>query len=104
MADNRHDGTSTPRIRRLRASARRITQVEVSVPLEDAPLVRSLARTLREDERGASHLRRLLKSEVALAPAGTGTEHVDFLLASPLRETELEIERDRSLTRPVDLE
>ncbi|MDE2883110.1 MAG: hypothetical protein OXP70_14760 [Acidobacteriota bacterium] len=104
MADNRQDHASTPRIRRRRASARGITRVEVSVPLKDAPLLRSEARTLREDERGASRLRRLLESEVGRAPAGTGTELVDFLLASPLRETELGIERDRALTRPVDLE
>ncbi len=66
--------------------------------------MRSLARTLREDEREASRVRRLLETEVGRAPAATGAELVEFLLASPLRETELEIGRDRSLARPIDLE
>ena len=103
MADTRQDHAPIPRVRRLRASARGITRVEVSVPLEDASLLRSVARTLREDERGASRLRELLESEVGRAAARTGTELVDFLRASPLRETELEIGRDRSLARPIDL-
>ncbi|MDE2654416.1 MAG: hypothetical protein OXI71_11465 [Gemmatimonadota bacterium] len=104
MADNRHDHASTPGIRRLGASARGMTRVEVSVPLKDVPLLRSVARALREDARGASRLRELLESEVGRAPARTGTELVDLLRASPLRETELEIARDRSLARPIDLE
>jgi hypothetical protein len=98
--------TSTPRVNRhrRRASARGTARVEVAIPLSDAPLLRSLARTLREDEHEASRLRQLLEAEVARAPAATGTDLVEFLLASPLRETELAMERDRSIGRPVDFE
>lgn len=106
MPNDSKDRTSTARVQRhrLRASARGTTRVEVSIPLRDAPLLRSVARTLREDERGASRLRRLLESEIVHAPAATGAELVDFLLGSPLREVELELSRDRSSGRPVDFE
>lgn len=106
MVNDSESRTSTPRVNRhrLRASARGTTRVEVSIPLKDAPLLRSLARTLREDEREASRLRQLLETEVVRAPAATGTDLVEFLLASPLREMELEVERDRSSGRPVDFE
>lgn len=97
---------STPRVtrHRLRAAARGTTRVEVAVPLADAPLVRSLAKALREDRETTSDLRRFLKAEIVLPPAATGADLVDFLLASPFREVELEIERDRSSGRPVDFE
>ena len=106
MPNDIENRTSTSRVsrHRLRASARGTIRVEVSIPLTDAPLVRSLARTLREDEREASRLRQLLETEVVRAPAATGSDLVDFLLASPLREMELEMERDRSSGRPVDFE
>jgi len=106
MPNDSRDRTSTSRVQRhrLRASARGTTRVEVSIPLRDAPLLRSVARTLREDERGASRLRRLLESEIVHSPAATGAELVDFLLDSPLREVELELSRDRSSGRPVDFE
>ena len=106
MANDSESRTSTPRVHRhrLRAAARGTTRVEVSIPLSDAPLLRSLARTLREDEREAARLRQLLETEVVRAPAATGTDLVEFLLASPLRETGLETERDRSFGRPVDFE
>lgn len=97
---------STPRVtrHRLRASASGTTRVEVAVPLTDAPLVRSLAKALREDRGTTSDLRRLLEAELVRPQAATGAELVNFLLASPLREVELEIERDRSSGRPVDFE
>jgi len=106
MPSDSESRTSTPRVNRhrLRASARGTTRVEVSIPLADAPLLRSLARTLREDEREAARLRQLLETEVVRAPAATGADLVEFLLASPLREGELEIGRDRSIGRPVDFE
>lgn len=106
MPNDSEDRSSTSRVarHRLRAAARGTARVEVSIPLQDAPLLRSLARTLREDESGASRLRQLLETEVVRAPAATGSELVEFLLASPLREVELDLERDRSSGRPVDFE
>ena len=106
MTNDSEHHTSTPRVNRhrLRASAHGNTRVEVSIPLRDAPLLRSLARALREDDSEASRVRRLLETEVVRAPAATGADLVEFLLASPLREMELEIERDRSSGRPVDFE
>ena len=104
---DRHFGERPATRRRehqLRATARGTTRVEISVPLRDAPLLRSLAQTLREEGARATGLRQLLETEVVRAPAATGVELVDFLLASPLREVELELERDRSSGRPVDFE
>ena len=106
MANDSEDRNSTPRVarHRLRATARGTTRVEISVPLRDAPLLRSLAQTLREEGARAAGLRQLLETEVVRAPAATGVELVDFLLASPLGELELELARDRSAGRPVDFE
>ena len=106
MANDSEDRNSTRRVarHRLRATARGTTRVEISVPLRDAPLLRSLAQTLREDGARAAGLRQLLETEVVRAPAATGVELVDFLLASPLGEVELELARDRSSGRPVDFE
>ena len=106
MANDSDDRTSTPRVNRhrLRASARGTICIEVSIPLRDAPLLRSLARALCQDDGEASRVRRLLETEVVRAPAATGADLVEFLLASPLREMELEMERDRSSGRPVDFE
>ena len=106
MANDSEDRNSTPRVarHRLRATARGTTRVEISVPLRDAPLLRSLAQTLREEGARAAGLRQLLETEVVRAPAATGVELVDFLLASPLGEVELDLERDRSSGRPIDFE
>ena len=106
MTDDLVNRSSTPRVtrHRLRAAARGTARVEVAVPLQDAPLVRSLARALREDREETSDLRRLLEAKIVRPPAATGAELVEFLLASPLREVELEIERDRSSGRLVDFE
>ncbi len=76
----------------------------MTVPAEDAALVREVARTLRVGGRPAEALRGRIAASVAAPQAQTGRELLAFLRSSPLGGVELDIERDRSTGRVVDLE
>ncbi len=76
----------------------------MTVPAEDAALVRAVARTLRVGGRPAEALRGRIAGSVAAPQAQTGRELLAFLRSSPLGGVELDIERDRSTGRVVDLE
>ena len=49
-------------------------------------------------------MRDTVMSMTSMEPAHTGAELVAFLRASPIVGEELEIERDRSMGRVIDLE
>ena len=78
-------------------------RVEVTVPSQDAPLVKAIAGALRSGGEEAELIRRSLQPALAIPRARTGAELLAFLRASPLTEVELPIERDRSTGRSADL-
>ena len=78
-------------------------RVEVTVPLQDAALVKAIAGALRSGGEDAELIRRTLQPRLAAPRARTGTELVAFFRASPLTDAELTIERDHSTGRSADL-
>ena len=78
-------------------------RVEVTVPLQDAPLVKAIAGALRSGGEEAELIRRSLHRRLTAPRAKTGAELVAFLRASPLTDADLAIERDRSTGRSADL-
>ena len=72
------------------------------VPSHDAPLVKAIAGVLRSDSAKAERIRKSLHPVLTATKAKTGAELVAFLRASPLTETELPIERDRSTGHSAD--
>lgn len=80
-----------------------IRRVEVTVPADDVGLVRGLTARLRAGGDDAAELRTLLEERVASRRAKTGAELVAFFRASPLTEVDLDLVRDRSTGRRVDL-
>lgn len=91
-------------VHRSKVSARGGRRVEVAVPGEDAALVREIAAVLRNGGAVADELRRRVRPIVAAPEKRTGADLVAFFQASPLADLELDIERDISLGREVDLE
>lgn len=89
---------------RVKAAAAGMSRVEVSVPSEDAGLVKAVAGTLRRGGTAAAELRKTLVPAMSPPRAKTGAELIAFLRASPLCDTDFAVERDRSPGRPVDLE
>lgn len=88
---------------RKRIASSGARRVEVTVPSQDAPLVKAIAGALRSDGVEAKLIRQLLYPVLTAPKAKTGAELVAFLRASPLTETELSIERDRSVGHAADL-
>ena len=78
-------------------------RVEVTIPAEDAALVRELAAMLRAGGDQARVARERLRPMVRRGEAATGSDLVAFFRASPLVGLDLEIERDTSSGRPVEL-
>ena len=89
---------------RTKAAAAGSQRVEVTVPAQDALLVRAIAGTLRLGGLEAKRVRETLKPMVSSKKARTGIELVAFFRASPLANTELSFERDRSTGRSIDFE
>ena len=89
---------------RARTIARGSRRVEVTVPEDDARLVKSLASVLRAGGDDATQVRDALTSIAAVEPARTGVELVAFFRDSPLAGEGLTFERDRSEGRTVDFE
>jgi hypothetical protein len=87
--------------RKVAASGAR--RVEVTVPSRDAPLVKAIAGALRSGGDDAERIRESFQPLVSVSRARTGKELIAFLRSSPLVETELQIERDRSTGRHADL-
>ena len=77
-------------------------RVEVTVPSRGASLVKALADAWRSDGEEAEFVRRSLQPVLATPRARTGSELVAFLLASPLTEAELSVERDRTTGRSAE--
>ena len=90
---------------RRKALAEGSKRVEVTVPAEDADLIRAVGRTLREGGGAGAVVRRRLADLVSAPPIRTGADLIAALRSTlPKGMEELEFERDRSTGRPVDLE
>lgn len=100
-----NEGSKT-RVARHRAktAAQGSRRVEVTVAARDAGLIKAVGGALRAGGEDAERLREALTSTLSLEPVRTGAELVAFLRASPLVGEELQIERDQSTGRHVDLE
>ena len=89
---------------RTKVAAAGSRRVEVTVPAQDAPLLKAVAGALRSGGPEADRLRETLKPMVSSKTARTGTELVAFFRNSPLANTELSFRRDRSAGRSIDFE
>ncbi len=78
-------------------------RVEVTVPVQDAGLVRDVAALLRAGGDQARKVRERVRPLVRPEHATSGSDLVAFFRASPLVGVELEVERDKSPGRPIDL-
>lgn len=96
-------GASRVSRHRKRTASSGARRVEVTVPSRDAPLVKAIAGALRSDGVEAELIRQSLHPVLTAPKARTGAELVAFLRASPLTETELSVERDRSAGHAADL-
>jgi hypothetical protein len=90
------------RHRRKRAASG-ISRVEVAVPKNDAQLLRELAQALRAGGKAAARVRAELRTLVRPDAIRTGAQLVAFLQSSPLAGVDLDLERDRSPPRDIDL-
>ena len=89
---------------RTRIAAGGAKRIEVTVPSQDAPLVKAIARALRSDGEEAKLIRQSLQPMLTAPRARTGAELVAFFRASPMADTELRFERGRSTGRSADLD
>ncbi len=88
--------------RRMVASGAR--RVEVTVPAEDAPAIRDLAEALRSGGSRAKVARAALRTPIVKKSwFRSGAEFAEFFRNSPLAEVDLDLERDKSPGRPIDL-
>jgi hypothetical protein len=78
-------------------------RVEVVVPTRDVPLIKQLAERLRAAPTEASAVRKAVATAVAPTVARTGKELVALLRSSPLGGVTLDLKRDRSPPREIDL-
>jgi hypothetical protein len=88
------------RARQTRAGRKR---VEVVVPVRDIALIKQVAERLRAPTADAAKVRTVLAAAVAPPVARTGKSLIELLRSGPFAGLELELERDRSPPRDVDL-
>lgn len=88
---------------RMKVAAIGSRRIEVRVPNRDAALVKSIAESLRSGGKRADLIRDSLKPIVATTKARSGAELVAFFRASPLVQDQLDITRNSSSGRSVDL-
>ena len=84
---------------RERQRRRGLRRLEVQAPEADVPLLRQLARRLREDSDETSELRRVLRR--ALAPEAPEGTLKQLLEAAPLEG--IDLSRPRDFGREVEL-
>lgn len=106
MENLKSNSASASRVARHRkaVSATGGKRVEVTVPANDAKLIKAVAGVLRSGGVGARQVRETLHPMLSVPKARTGKELVEFLRMSPLAETELDIERDRSTGRTAEFD
>lgn len=106
MENLKSNSTPASRVARHRkaVSATGGKRVEVTVPANDASLIKAVAGMLRSGGASARQVRETLHPMLSVPKARTGKELVEFLRMSPLAETELDIERDRSAGRTAEFD
>ncbi len=80
-----------------------VKRVEVTIPAQDAELMRKVAALLRAGGDQAGRVRKTLSPLVRTRVASSGSDLAAFFRNSPLVGAELEFERDKSPGRPIDL-
>lgn len=103
-ASSKTQGASRVSRHRKRIAAGGAKRLEVTVPSQDVPLVKAIAGALRSDGEEAKLIRQSLQPMLTAPRARTGAELIAFFRASPLTDTELRFERDRSSGRSADLD
>jgi len=97
--------SAAPRVaryrKRLLVSGTR--RVEVMVPAQDAEAIRRLAAMLRAGGEHAASARHLLGDLLPTRMAQSGADLVAFFRASPLVGLELDLERDKSPGRDLNV-
>lgn len=88
---------------RRRVAARGWKRVELVLRVEDVGLARDVAAVLREGGPPASRLRERMLTALGQGAAVSGADLVAFFRSSPLVGADLDLERDRSAGRAVDL-
>ena len=88
---------------RSRAAADGKKRVELSLPASDVPMMKAAAHMLRKGGAEATKVREVLAPAIASPIIESGKDLVAFLRASPLMDTDLVFERERSEGRVVDL-
>jgi hypothetical protein len=89
---------------RSRLAAEGARRVEVTVPSEDANLIRAVAGALRAGGDSAEAIRDALTSHLPTPRARTGGELVAFLRSAPVADVDLDIVRDTSRGRCADVD
>ncbi len=79
-------------------------RVEVTVPANDAGLIKAIAGALRSGGKRARMVRKSLQPILTIPKARTGKELIEFLRRSPLADIALDFERDRSTGRSADFD
>jgi hypothetical protein len=103
MEENVNSTANRVQLHRGRLTASGIRRMELAVPTVDAPLLRRLAALLRAGGQPAERLREQLAPAVGASPAQSGEDLVAFFRNSPLVGEDIQVERDRSSGRAVDL-
>ena len=85
---------------RKRPLAARVT---VTVPAADVQVIRDVADALRAGGSRAIAARKAAKPVIQKPWFRSGAEFAEFLKNSPLADVDLDLERDKSTGRPVDL-
>lgn len=97
--------SNAERVQRHRVRSERSgrTRVEVSVPSEDAELIRTLAERLRAGKTEAASVRAAFATLGTRRRARNGKQLLAFFRASPLVGEDLLVERDSGLGRDPPL-
>lgn len=103
MEENMNSTANRVQLHRGRLTASGLRRMELAVPTVDALLLRRLAALLRAGGQPAERLREQLAPAVGVSPAQSGEDLVAFFRNSPLVGEGIQVERDRSPGRTVDL-
>jgi hypothetical protein len=88
---------------RWKQRAAGVKRMDVAVPAADSALLKEVAAVLRAGGEPARRMRQRLHPVTGRSRARTGRDLVAFFRSSPLVGEELDVARDRSPGRAVDL-
>lgn len=88
---------------RSRLQNQGVKRVEVRIPVQDVPLVHSIAGILRTGGDQAHSLRAQVQHATGDDKHTTGKDLIAFFRTSMLKDTELDLERDATTSRTIAL-